>query len=89
VLQTLNTRFSISTAEELISADAMAGSKLRAHLHIEQTTWNSLLEAARRVFSTDELCRLTTRMAARAGGAKMRAITPEQLRKHASGITFE
>lgn len=52
--------FSISTAEELVSAAARAGEQMRAHLSVDTVLWLRLLDSVRNIFSEEELRSLET-----------------------------
>ena len=87
VLRGLRNDFSITTAEELISADRISGERLRESLAVDPSKWTALMKEVRAVLPPHEVQRLTTTIPARPGGAKLTKLSPQQLKRYAGGLT--
>jgi hypothetical protein len=87
LLEGLRKQFSITTAEELISADRISGDRLRESLAIEQSTWKDVIGRVLNVLPADQVRRLTTAMPARPGGVKLGKLSSDQIRRYAPGLS--
>jgi len=89
LLEGLQSRFSITTAEELISATAQSGDQLRKALAVGHKDWDYLVTIAGNVLGPEERQRLSTPIARKPAGAVLERLTPDQAIKHAPGLTRE
>jgi hypothetical protein len=89
LVQELQSRFSIATAEELVAAAARAGDSLGSALKVDAEKWKNLVKAAMEVLSPEEQHRLAAPSQPRPGGARLRRWTPGQVLKEADEITLE
>src|SRR5437016_5367992 len=89
LLNGLQKQFSITTAEELIAANANSGQRLREALVADEKDWNNLLNLAGQAIGPEQCKRLLTGSHSKPSGAKLKTLTPEQLSKYAGGLTTE
>jgi hypothetical protein len=87
ILEDLKKQFSITTAEELISANRISGGRLCESLAIDPSTWTKINDHVQTALPERELQRLTTALPARPGGVKLGKLSPEQVRQYAPGLT--
>ena len=89
LLEGLQSRFAITTAEELISATAQSGDQLREALAVDHKDWDDLVTTAGNILGPEERQRLSGPMARKPAGVTLKRLTPDQIVRHAPGLTRE